>query len=56
MTDHDNMPPKHRYTAKWLTSDRMLIITPVKEYVLSWGEALALATAITEALQMEARP
>ena len=56
MTEHEHMPPIHRYTARWLTEGRLLIKFPSVEYVLTWGEAHALATAITEALQMEARP
>ena len=56
MTDHDHMPPIHRYTARWLTEGRLLIKFPTVEYVLTWDEARALATAITEALQLERRP
>jgi purine nucleoside permease len=55
MTDHDHMPPIHRYTARWLCDDRIVIVVDGREVPATWDEALSLATAITEALQLERR-
>ena len=56
MTEHDHMPPIHRYTARWLTKDQVVLVVDGREAPATWDEARALATAITEALQLEARP
>lgn len=53
MTDHDHMPPINRYTAKWLSSGKVIVKAGQCTHVLSWEEAHALAMAITEALQLE---
>ena len=55
MTDHEHMPPIPKYTAVRLTQHQVVISFDGTVRVLTWGEAHALATAITEALQMERR-
>ena len=54
MTDHEHMPPINRYTARWLSSGKVIVQAGQCTHVLSWEEARVLAEAITEALQLEA--
>ena len=57
MTEHEHMPPMHKwYRADAFSPGKVLIYMPGCDYVLTWDEAHALATAITEALQLERRP
>ena len=53
MTDHEHMPPINRYTARWLSSGKVIVQAGTCTHVLSRDEARALADAITEALQLE---
>lgn len=53
MTDHEHMPPINRYTARWLSNGKIIVQAGSCTHVLSWAEAHDLATAITEALQLE---
>ena len=53
MTDHDHMPPIQRYDAKWLSDRSLQVFVQGQHLFFTWDEALALATAITEALQMK---
>jgi len=50
MTEHEHMPPIHKYTTKWLTKDRLLIRFPSVEYVWTRDEAKALRDVIDAAL------
>ena len=56
MTEHDHMPQIQRYTARWLCDDRIVLVVDGREVPATWDEARDLATAITDALQLEARP
>ena len=55
MTEHDHMPPINRYTARLLSNGKIVVQAGTCTHVLTWDEACKLATAITEALQLESR-
>lgn len=56
MTERDHMPPIHTKGARWLSPGKIMVVVNNTAYVLTWDEAHSLATAITEALQLERRP
>ena len=53
MTDHDHMPPISRYTARWLCPGKLVITVQGIEFTVRRDDALNLALAITDALQLE---
>lgn len=53
MTEHDNMPPIHRYTARWLCPGKLVITVQGIEFMVRRDDALNLAVAITDVLQLE---
>lgn len=53
MTEHEHMPPIHRYTARWLCPGKLVLVIDGKEVPAQRDDAMKLALAITEVLQLE---
>ena len=53
MTEHEHTPPIHRYTARWLCPGKVVLVIDGKEVPARKDDALQLALAITEVLQLE---
>lgn len=56
MTEHPHTPPIPSDAAQWLCPGKITIIVDGHRFVRTWDEAHALATAITEQLQLEVKP
>ena len=56
MTDHEHMPPVQTMSAELFSPGKIMVTLYDSRFVLSWDEAHALATAITEQLALERRP
>ena len=53
MTEHEHMPPISRYTARWLTKDRILVKMPRSEYVLRRADAEKLVDELKATLNAQ---
>lgn len=53
MTDHPHMPPILRYTARWLCPGKLVLVIDGREMLARRDDALSLAEAICESLQLE---
>lgn len=53
MTDHPHIPPIHRCTARWLCPGKLVIVIDGREIPVRRDDALNMAMAITDALQLE---
>jgi hypothetical protein len=53
MTEHPHTPPVSRYAARWLCPGKVVITVDGREVPLTRDEALQLAKALLEVLQLE---